>query len=135
MQYKTAARRKLREIASELGVAHIVEGSVQRAGNRVRVRAQLIDARDDTHLWADRYDRPLDDVFAIQTEISKAVAEQLQASNVPNEASAFANHRGRKVSAPDLWSESKRPPHTPLVYRILEYFLGRGMSKTDQFPS
>jgi len=72
MQYRTGAKRNLREIASELGVAHIVEGSVQRAGNRVRVRAQLIDARNDVHLWADRYDRPLDDVFAIQSEIAKA---------------------------------------------------------------
>src|SRR5436853_2863072 len=73
MQYKTGARRNLREIARELRVAHIVEGSVQRAENRVRVRAQLIDARTDIHLWADKFDRPLDDVFAIQTEIANAV--------------------------------------------------------------
>jgi TolB-like protein len=53
MQYKTAAKRNLREIADELGVAHILEGSVQRAGNRVRLRAQLIDARTDVHLWAE----------------------------------------------------------------------------------
>ena len=89
MQYKTAARRNLREIANELAVAHIVEGSVQRAGNRVRVRAQLIDARNDIHLWADRYDRPLDDVFAIQTEIAKAVAEQLKAKLSPAEKAAI----------------------------------------------
>src|SRR3984893_16516376 len=57
MQYKTAAKRNLRDIASELGVAHILEGSVQRAGNRVRLRAQLIDARTDVHLWAERFDR------------------------------------------------------------------------------
>jgi adenylate cyclase len=79
MQYKTGVKRNLREIAEELGVAHIVEGSVQPAGNRVRVRAQLIDARSDKHLWAERYDRPLDDVFAIQTDIAKAIADQLQA--------------------------------------------------------
>src|SRR6266581_1188429 len=89
MQYKTAVKRNLREIASELGVAHIVEGSVQRAGNRVRVRAQLIDARSDKHLWAERYDRPLDDVFAIQTDIAKAIADQLQAKLSPAEKAAI----------------------------------------------
>ena len=70
MQYKTAAKHNLREIAQQLGVAHVVEGSVQRTTNRVRVSVQLIDARTDTHLWAEHYDRPLDDVFAIQTEIA-----------------------------------------------------------------
>jgi serine/threonine-protein kinase len=79
MQYRTAAKRNLREIANELGVAHILEGSVQRSGNRVRLRAQLIDARTDVHLWAEKFDRPLDDVFAIQSDIAKAVADQLQA--------------------------------------------------------
>src|SRR4030095_1660430 len=89
MQYKTGAKRNLREIANELGVAHIVEGSVQRAGNRVRVRAQLIDARTDVHLWAEKFDRPLDDVFAIQSEIAKAVAEQLKAKLSPAEKAAI----------------------------------------------
>ena len=78
MQYRTGAKRNLREIASELAVAHVLEGSVQRAGNRIRLRAQLIDARTDVHLWAEKFDRPLDDVFAIQSEIAKAVADQLQ---------------------------------------------------------
>ncbi len=67
MQYKNAATHNLREIAQQLGVAHVLEGSVQRAGNRVRVTAQLIDARTDAHLWAERYDRDLADVFAIQS--------------------------------------------------------------------
>ena len=71
MQYKTGAKRNLRQIGNELGVAHVVEGSVQRAGNRVRVNAQLIDARTDAHLWAQTYDRDLVDVFAIQSEIAK----------------------------------------------------------------
>src|SRR5439155_9148093 len=63
MQYKNAAMRNLREIAQQLGVSHVLEGSVQRAANRIRVNAQLIDARTDAHLWAEHYDRPLDDVF------------------------------------------------------------------------
>jgi serine/threonine protein kinase len=66
MQYKSGGARNLREIAKALGVAHIVEGSVQWAGGRVRVSAQLIDARTDTHVWGDHYDRDLADVFALE---------------------------------------------------------------------
>src|SRR5207253_1595812 len=85
MQYKSGVARNLRKISEELGVAHVVEGSVQRAGNKVRVNAQLIDARNDRHEWAENYDRPIDDVFAIQSEIAKAIADQLQAKLSPAE--------------------------------------------------
>src|SRR5256714_2355565 len=71
MQYKDAAARNLREIAQQLGVAHVLEGTVQRAGGKMRISAQLIDARTDAHEWAENYDRPVGDVFAIQTEIAK----------------------------------------------------------------
>jgi TolB-like protein len=74
MQYKNATTRNLREIGQQLGVAHLLEGSVQRAANRVRVNAQLIDARTDAHLWAQTYDRDLADVFAIQSEIAQTIA-------------------------------------------------------------
>src|SRR5437868_5466979 len=77
MQYKSGVARNLRKIGEELGVAHVVEGSVQRAANKVRVIAQLIDARNDAHLWAQTYDRDLADVFAIQSEIAKAIAGHL----------------------------------------------------------
>jgi TolB-like protein/Flp pilus assembly protein TadD len=89
MQYESGVKRNLRQIANELGVAHVVEGSVQRAGNRVRVTAQLIDAKTDTHLWVESYDRPLDDVFAIQTDIAKAIAVQLKAKLSPAEKTAI----------------------------------------------
>jgi TolB-like protein len=89
LQYKSGAARNLREIAQQLGVANVVEGSVQRSGNRVRVNAQLIDARNDAHLWAQTYDRDLADVFAIQSEIAKAIADQLQAKFSPNEKKAI----------------------------------------------
>src|SRR5438874_3076774 len=85
MQYKSGVERNLREIGQQLGVAHVLEGSVQRSGNRVRVTAQLIDARTDTHQWAERFDRELADVFAIQSEIAKAIADQLQAKLSPQE--------------------------------------------------
>jgi TolB-like protein len=72
MQYKSGIARNLRKIGEELGAAHVLEGSVQRAANKIRVSAQLIDARTDAHLWAQTYDRDLADVFAIQSEIAKA---------------------------------------------------------------
>src|SRR5438045_472660 len=89
MQYKSGAPRNLREIGQQLGVAHVVEGSVQRAANKVRVIAQLIDARNDAHLWAQTYDRDLVDVFAIQSEIAKAIADQLQAKVSQQEKKAI----------------------------------------------
>ena len=98
MQYKSGAKRNLRQIANELGVAHVVEGSVQRAANRVRVSAQLIDAKTDTHLWANSYDRPLDDVFAIQSDIAKAIAGQLQAKLSPAEKQQLNTHRQKTSS-------------------------------------
>src|SRR6266403_1710869 len=85
MQYKSGAPRNVREIGQQLGVAHLLEGSVQRAGNRVRVTTQLVDARSDTQQWAERYDRDLADVFAIQSEIAKAIADQLKAKLSPQE--------------------------------------------------
>ena len=103
MQYKSGAKRNLRQIANELGVAHVVDGSVQRAGNRVRVSAQLIDAKTDTHLWAERYDRSLDDIFAIQSEIAKAIAAQLQAKLSPRQASALAVAPTHDTEAYDLF--------------------------------
>jgi len=70
MQYKAGLRRNLREIAAQLGVAHVLEGTVQRAAGRVRVNAQLIDARTDTQIWAEGYDRDVTDVFAIESEVA-----------------------------------------------------------------
>src|SRR5438552_14582024 len=107
MQYR-APTRNLRQIANELGVAHILEGSVQRAGNRVRVSAQLIDARSDAHLWADHYHRPLDDVFAIQSEIAKAVADQLQAKLAPAEKAAIEQAPTANIVAYDRYLRGKK---------------------------
>ena len=107
MQYKSGTQRNLREIAQQLGVAHVVEGSVQRAGNKVRVNAQLIDARTDAHLWAQVYDRPLDDVFAIQSEIAKAIADQLQAKLSPSEKNAIEQKPTSDVNAFDLYNRAK----------------------------
>ena len=107
MRYKTGRARNLREIAQQLGVAHLVEGSVQRVGNRVRVNAQLIDARNDAHLWAQTYDRDLADVFAIQSEIAKAIADQLQAKLSPGEKNAIEQRPTTDVAAFELYSRAK----------------------------
>src|SRR5438105_9312446 len=107
MQYKTGVARNLREIAQQLGVAHLVEGSVQRAANRVRVNAQLIDARNDAHLSAQTYERDLADVFAIQSEIAKAIADQLQAKLSPNEKAAIEKPPTTDVTAFDLYSRAR----------------------------
>ncbi len=90
MKYKSDSERNLREIAKALGVSYVVEGSVQRAGERVRVSAQLIDARNDTHLWAEHYDRDFADIFAVQNEIAQQIAEQLKANLSPAEKAAIA---------------------------------------------
>jgi TolB-like protein/class 3 adenylate cyclase/Flp pilus assembly protein TadD len=107
MQYKTGAQRNLREIAQQLGVAHLVEGSVQRVSNRVRVNAQLIDARNDAHLWAQTYDRDLADVFAIQSEIAKAIADQLQAKLSPAEKDAIEQRPTSDIAAFEFYSGAK----------------------------
>jgi serine/threonine protein kinase len=90
MPYKSGMARNVRQVGRQLGVAHVVEGSVQRAGNRVRVNAQLIDARNDTQLWAEHYDRDVADVFAVQTEIAQRIADQLKANLSPEEKAAIA---------------------------------------------
>jgi len=107
MQYKTGLQRNLRDIGQQLGVAHLLEGSVQRAANRVRVNAQLIDARTDAHLWAQTYDRDLADVFAIQSEIAKAIADQLQARLLPNAKMAIEKAPTTDLTAFDLYTRAK----------------------------
>jgi TolB-like protein/Tfp pilus assembly protein PilF len=107
MQYKSGAQRNLREIAQQLGVAHLLEGSVQRAGGKVRVNAQLIDARTDAHQWAQSFDRDIADVFAIQSEIATAIADQLQAKLSPTEKTAIERAPTSDMTAFDLFTRAK----------------------------
>ena len=103
MQYRNATARNLREIGQQLGVAHLLEGSVQRAGGKIRVNAQLIDARSDAHLWAQTYDRDLADVFAIQSEIARTIADQLQAKLSPKEEAIVQAKPTNDMAAYDLY--------------------------------
>jgi TolB-like protein len=107
MQYKSGIARNLREIGQQLGVANVVEGSVQRVGNHVRVNAQLLDARTDRHLWGQTYDRDLADVFAIQSEIAKTIADQLQAKLSPAEREAIERAPTSDIAAFDLYTRGK----------------------------
>jgi TolB-like protein/Tfp pilus assembly protein PilF len=116
MQYKSGIARNLREIGQQLGVAHLLEGSVQRAGGKVRVNAQLIDARTDAHLWAQTYDRDLADVFAIQTEIAKAIADQLQAKLSPKEKAAIEERPTKDLAAYDLYLQAKELLYAANIY-------------------
>ena len=84
-------RGSVRDIAAELGVAHVLEGSVQKAGNRVLINLQLIDGRNDEHLWARAYERTLDDIFGVEGEVAKLVAEALHAELSVAEAAAVAS--------------------------------------------
>src|SRR5881392_663377 len=107
MQYNTTAERDVREIANALGVAHVLEGTVQRAGGRVRVSAQLIDARTDSQLWAERYDRDVADVFAIESELAGKIVAQLQAKISPSEKEAIEQKPTADLTAHDLYIRAK----------------------------
>jgi TolB-like protein/Flp pilus assembly protein TadD len=120
MQYKNTAARNLPEIAQALKVAHVLEGSVQRSANRVRVSAQLIDARNDSHVWAEKYDRDLADVFVIQSEIAQKIADQLQAKLSPKEKGALSERPTSDLAAYDLYLQAKELIYDPNFSRAKE---------------
>src|SRR5262249_6991580 len=107
-QYKAGVARNLRNIGQMLGVAHILEGSVQRVANKVRVNAQLIDSRNDAHLWAQTYTRDLADVFGIQSEIAEAIAQQLQAHLSDDERARIAKPLTTDPVAYDLYLRARQ---------------------------
>jgi TolB-like protein/class 3 adenylate cyclase len=123
MQYKAGLQRNLREVATDLGVVHVLEGTVQRAGDRVRVSAQLIDARTDSQLWAERYDRDIAHVFAI--ELAGQIVAQLQAKISPSEKAAIEQKPTADLVAHDLYIRAKTliaasAFSTPLVESLSE---------------
>ena len=90
MAYQKPGGRNLREISQALGVANVLEGSVRRTGNRVLVNVQLIDARNDRHIWAERYDRAVADSIGLQGELATQIAAALKAKLAPEEMARFA---------------------------------------------
>jgi TolB-like protein len=106
-QYKTGAERNLREIGRQLGVAYIMEGSVQRAHDRLRVNAKLIDARTDTQIWAETYDRTAADLFAIQTELAQSIVTQLKAKLSPEQKAEIEERPTQDLVAFELYIQAK----------------------------
>ena len=96
------------DVARKLSVSHVLEGSVRKAGNRVRITAQLIDGQSGGHVWADRYDRDLTDIFAIQDEISRAIVDALKVKLLPSEKRAIANRGTANVEAYDYYLKGRQ---------------------------
>ena len=107
MPYRTTAK-SMRQIASELGVTYILEGSVRRSGNKVRVTGQLIHAATDEHVWAEAYDRDLTDVFSIQAELSKKIASELKAALSPEEKKLLERRPTTNTAAYDLYLKARQ---------------------------
>jgi serine/threonine-protein kinase len=105
-QYRTGARN-LREIGEALGVAHVLEGTVRRAGNRVRVNTQLINARTDAHIWAETFDRELTDLFAIQSELAERIVRALRANLSPEEKAGLQGQPTKSLEAYDLYLQAR----------------------------
>ncbi len=106
-QYKTGAERNIREIGKQLGVAYIMEGSVQRARDRLRINAELIDARNDSHIWAETYDRSAADLFAIQSELAQSIATQLKAKLSPQQKAEIEEKPTQDLDAFELYLQAK----------------------------
>jgi TolB-like protein/Flp pilus assembly protein TadD len=107
MQYRADAKRDMRQIGYALGVAHVLEGTVRREGNRVRVSAQLVDARSDNAVWADSYDRDLTDIFTIQSEVAQTIAGKLSAALSPEEKQRIEAKPTKNLEAYDMYLKAK----------------------------
>ncbi|HVU33939.1 MAG TPA: TIR domain-containing protein [Opitutaceae bacterium] len=121
MAYKNPEERNLRKIAADLGVAHILEGSVQRAGNQVHLNVQLIDARTDEHVWADSYTRDVTDIFSAETDLAVAVTTALKSTLSPDEKSLIDRQPTTSRAAYDLY----------LRARVLDEQLSYASSRDD----
>ena len=130
----------VKKVASQLGVSHVLEGSVRKAGSRVRITAQLIDGAAGDHVWAERYDRDLDDIFAIQDEISKAIVGALKVKLLPKEKKAIEQRGTTNSEAYNLYLMARQhwisgnfgdPRHEAVVIRICKQAiaLDRGYAK------
>jgi TolB-like protein len=108
MQYRTDAKRDLRQIANTLGASNVLEGTVRRDGNHVRISTELVDARNDNTIWADSYDRDLTNIFVIQSEIAQTVASKLSAQLSPEERKDIEEKPTNNLEAYDLYLQAKQ---------------------------
>ena len=131
-QYKSGIQRNLREIGHQLGVAYIVEGSVQRAGDRLRINAQLIDARTDTHVWAETYDRTAADLFAIQSELAESIVAQLKAKLSPKQKAEIEERPTQDLVAFDLYLQAKQIVDSYLIAEDVRAALLKAQQSLDE---
>src|SRR5206468_4160171 len=130
----------LKTVARELGVASVLEGSVQRAGDRVRVNVQLLDARIDTHLWAKSYDRDLKDVFTVESEVAQEIADTLRAKLSPSQSDALAAAPTRDTEAYDFFLKGEyeeRQAESALSAEIFDRaqsFYRQALARDPNFP-
>ncbi len=132
LQYKVGAEHNLREIGKALGVTHVLTGGVQRAGDRVRVSAQLIDARTDTQLWGERYDRDVADVFAIESELAGKIIAQLKSKLSAEEKAAIEEKPTSDLVAHDLYIRAKTLIATAVYSTPLQEGLFEAVRLLDQ---
>jgi len=121
MEYR--GKRNLRQIGNDLRVSHVLEGSVRRAGMRLRLNAQLIDTRSDTHVWAEQYDRDLNDLFAVQSEIAQTVAERLNAKLSASEKASVEEKPTQDLVAYDFYVRA-----VSMIYNAQVPFTSSGCS-------
>ena len=131
-QYKSGEPRNLREIGRQLGVTHILEGSVQRAGDRLRIAAQLIDARTDSQIWAETYDRTAADLFAIQSELAESIVAQLQAKLSPEQKADIEARPTQDLVAFELYLRAKQIVDSYLIAEDVRAALLSALQSLDQ---
>ena len=136
MQYR-ATTKPIRQIGDELGVAYILEGSVRRAGSKVRVTGQLINARTDEHVWAKSYDRDISDIFAIQAELSQEIAKALAAALSPEEKSLLERRPTENLAAYDAYVKARQMALSgtteQLEYKAIESLYRKAVELDPQF--
>jgi TolB-like protein len=131
-QYKSGVPRNLREIGKQLGVTHILEGSVQRADDRLRIAAQLIDARTDSQIWAETYDRTAADLFAIQSELAESIVAQLQAKLSPEQKADIEARPTQDLVAFELYLRAKQIIDSYLIADDVRAALLSALQSLDQ---
>ncbi len=134
MQYK-GTTKSTSEIARELGVANILEGSVRKAGERVRITVQLIDGGTNMHLWSETYDRKLDDVFAIQSEVAQKVASILDAQIQPEIIERMEQMPTKNMEAYDLYLKALNSPLLSVEYQVEQEWLNQAIQLDSNFAS
>jgi TolB-like protein/Tfp pilus assembly protein PilF len=136
-QHYKSAPDNLREVAKQLEVAHIVEGSVQKSGDSVRVNVQLIKAANDSHLWADTFDRKLTDIFSVESEVAKAIADQLRAKLTGQEEQVIAAKPTDNTEAYDAYlrglAYSLRTANTPANFLGAQKYLREAVRLDPKF--